>query len=66
LPHKAADRLEEWYAGGEKGMLTICDNEDAPQSVKDAVRHWYKEGRKRFDVLVGIVRELEDEHFKRQ
>ena len=42
-------------------MLTLCDREDVPQSVKDAVRHWYEMGHKRFDVLVGLVKEMEDE-----
>lgn len=54
-----ADRLEDWYAGGEKGLLTICDDEDVPQVVKNAVRHWYKQGRIRFDGLVAEVRDLE-------
>lgn len=57
-PSKVADRLEKWYAGGERGILIICDNEDVPQSVKDAVRHWYEQGHKRFDVLVELVRGL--------
>lgn len=38
-------------------MQTICDREDVPQAVKDAVARWYTGGHARFDV---IVRELEN------
>ena len=60
MMHKVSERLETWYAGGEKGLFTLCDREDVPQSIKDAARHWYSQGRERFDVLVGLVRELEE------
>ncbi len=53
------ERLERWYAAGEKGLQTLCNDEDVPQAVKDAVALWYLKGRARFDFMVAEVKELE-------
>ena len=54
-----SDKFENWYAAGEKGLLTVCEREDAPEAVKIAVHRWFMLGRRRFDVLVDEVKELE-------
>ncbi len=62
-----AERLQKWYDGGRKGMITICETEGAPEAVKAAVHRWYDMGAKRLDC---IIEELEilgresDEHQK--
>ena len=56
---KLSERFEIWYGGGEKGLITLCERDDIPDIVKDAARHWYEQGRVRFNDLVGEVKELE-------
>lgn len=51
-----AQRLLQWYAGGEKGLMTLCAEEGLPDSVKKAVQRWYDKGRTR---LNAIAREIE-------
>lgn len=51
-----AARLRRWYAGGEKGLLTLCEIEGAPPAVIAQAKNWYKKGYARFDA---IVKELE-------
>ncbi len=51
-----AARLRKWYAGGEKGLLTLCEIEGAPPAVIAQAKNWYKKGYARFDA---IVKELE-------
>jgi len=40
-------------------MLTICDTEGAPQSVKDAVQRWYDKGRARLDAIADDLEKIE-------
>lgn len=61
-PHKEiSNRLLRWYAGGQKGLATVCDAEGVPQSVKDAVHRWYEQGWKRLDAIIKDLEQL-DEH----
>ena len=33
---KLADRLRKWYNGGEKGIMTICEEEDV-EGIKEGL-----------------------------
>lgn len=51
-----AKRLRKWYDGGEKGLISLCETEDAPDAVIAAARRWYSQGFARLDA---ICKELE-------
>ena len=53
-----ADKFRNWYSNGERGLITLCEKEDVPEVVKEYARHWFKEGRKNFDVYVAEVEKL--------
>ena len=53
---KISQQLRSWYAGGQKGITTVCSTEGVPQPVVDAVVRWYVQGYARFDA---IIKELE-------
>ena len=58
--NKPSERLRRWYEGGRKGLRTLCDNEELPQNVKDAVEHWFDKGYDRLNEIAKAIEELED------
>jgi hypothetical protein len=54
-------RLVDWYDGGERGLLTICETDGAPQAVTDAVRRWFELGRLRMQAIADEIEEAGDE-----
>lgn len=53
-----ADRLRKWYSNGQYGMQTVCDNENAPDDVKAAVKNWYVKGQARLDAIANEIEKL--------
>ena len=54
-----ADQMRKWYDGGELGLKTVCDTEDDPKKIKEAVQHWFHQGRTRFRHICDRVEALD-------
>lgn len=54
------ERLRVWYAGGEKGMQTLCSIQNNPEVIKDAAVRWYTKGHARFDAILVDLEKLDD------
>ena len=60
-PYKEiGERLRKWYRGGQQGLMTVCDTDGAPQSVKDAVNRWYEQGWARLRAIIDDLEKLDD------
>ena len=57
---KLSERLRVWFANGEKGMQTLCDIQDTPEHIKDAVTRWYSKGHVRLDAIISDLEKLEN------
>lgn len=60
-PRSLAARLRRWYAGGERGLLQLCETEDAPEAVKAAARRWFERGYARFDVICNLLESYDED-----
>ena len=56
---KLAARLRKWYSGGEKGMMTVCEEEDV-EGIKKAINRWFELGHKRFEAIVDLIEKLDE------
>ncbi len=56
--NELANKLRKWYDDGEKGMLTLCRNEQVPVAINNAIRRWYRLGRANMEAIAEDIEKL--------